>query len=115
MKKSLFRFVPNASRNTLTVIDGDGTIYHPFIRIFRIFKKEIGLEEFITGASINIYGLNIFSYSVIKGMFWFRFFGYGAVIKDTKFHGLLFSERNGYVKRLQIGKYSIKIIKPNGN
>lgn len=46
-----------------------------------------------------------------KGTFWVRVFGYGIHIKDITKHRLLFSERNGYAKRIQIGKYSIKLLK----
>ncbi len=52
---------------------------------------------------------------VIEGQFtrtggWFRLFGRGFAVKDTTFHPLLFSERNGYVRRIQIGKWSIKFL-----
>lgn len=54
----------------------------------------------------------IFSSYYIKGFFWFRIFGYGVVIKDFKKYGLIFSDRNHLTKRLIIGNYIIKILKP---
>lgn len=45
-------------------------------------------------------------------MFWFRIFGYGVHGKDIVKHEPLFSERNGYVKFIQIGKWRFKILKP---
>lgn len=44
---------------------------------------------------------------------WFRIFGVGLKWKDTTVHALLFSERNGYSKGLQIGKWRIGFLKRN--
>jgi hypothetical protein len=38
---------------------------------------------------------------------WFRIFGVGLKWKDVTIHPLLFSERYGYSKGLQIGKWRI--------
>ncbi len=38
---------------------------------------------------------------------WFRLFGRGLKWKDTSIHKLIFSERNGYSKGFQIGKWRI--------
>ncbi len=47
-----------------------------------------------------------------KGMAYLRLTnGLGIHIKDVRQHRLLFSERNGYQKRLQIGPYSIKALR----
>jgi len=46
------------------------------------------------------------------GGFWIRIFGWGLSIKDTTKNPMVFSERNGYVKFIKIGKYLIKILKP---
>jgi len=47
-----------------------------------------------------------------KGLFWFRFFGYGIHGKDTKINRLFFSERNGYTKLFWIGKWAFSFLKP---
>lgn len=50
------------------------------------------------------------SYSV-DGLGWFRIFGIGLHWKDTTKHRLYFSERNGYSKAVNIGRYRISILK----
>ena len=45
-----------------------------------------------------------------KGMFWFRIFGRGLHFKNTKYHELLFSERNNLAV-LKIGNYYIRYLK----
>ena len=46
------------------------------------------------------------------GILWFRLFGkYGLSIRDTTKTFTFFSERNGYKKFWDIGKYRIKILK----
>jgi hypothetical protein len=47
---------------------------------------------------------------LVKSAGWIRFLGRGFAYKDTKVHSLLFSERNGYTKRVQIGKWSMKLL-----
>jgi len=42
-----------------------------------------------------------------KKIAWFRIFGYGLSIKNTHEYPLLFSERHGYRKGLQLGHYII--------
>lgn len=49
-----------------------------------------------------------------KGMWWFRLFGYGIHAKDTNLHGLMFSERNGYRKRLVLGNWSLRFLVRGG-
>lgn len=47
------------------------------------------------------------------GGFWFRFFkGYGLHGKNFKIHGLIFSDRYHLKKRLIIGNWIFKILKP---
>ena len=46
-----------------------------------------------------------------EGIFWFRIFGRGLHFKNTRKCKLYFSERNGYTKRLQIGRLSIRCLK----
>lgn len=41
--------------------------------------------------------------------FWFRIYGYGLAFSTM---GLLFSERNGYSKVLQLGKIKVKWLRP---
>jgi len=49
-----------------------------------------------------------------KGLFWFRLFGgYGLHGKNVTTHSLLFSERQKITRRLQIGDWSFRILKPN--
>lgn len=57
---------------------------------------------------------NIFCYHYHDLFLWFRIFGYGLKIKDTTKHMLLFSERNGYSKGIQIGKWRVGVLKKNG-
>lgn len=40
-----------------------------------------------------------------SGIGWFRIFGYGAVIKDSRSNPPLFSERNGYQKWFYITRH----------
>lgn len=47
------------------------------------------------------------------GFYWFRLFGYGLVIKDLTKYEPLFSERNGYKKRLKIKNWSITFLNKN--
>lgn len=49
-----------------------------------------------------------------EGFFWFRIYGYGLCFKDIRKHPLLFSERNGYTKTININNWSIKFL-TNGN
>jgi hypothetical protein len=47
-----------------------------------------------------------------KGRGWIRTFGIGFKWKDITKHPLLFSERYGKARGLQIGKYRISFLKP---
>ena len=49
-----------------------------------------------------------------KGMWWFRLFGYGIHAKDLRTHDLMFSERNGYRKRLTLGNWSLRFLVRGG-
>jgi hypothetical protein len=46
------------------------------------------------------------------GFNWFRVFGWGLHWKDLRCNPLLFLERNGYLRRLQVGPWSIRVLKP---
>lgn len=41
---------------------------------------------------------------------WLRIFGRGFAVKDTNKVPLLFSERNGHIKTIRIGKWSFKYL-----
>lgn len=47
-----------------------------------------------------------------NGRMWFRLLGYGLSFSDRTKHKAPFSERNGFVKVLRIGKWSVKLLKP---
>jgi hypothetical protein len=55
--------------------------------------------------------MNIFYRHKGDGIFWFRIFGSGLAIKDINKHPLLFSERNGFSKGVQIRKWRIDVLK----
>lgn len=44
-------------------------------------------------------------------MWWFRVLGYGLHWKDARLHEPLFSERNGYDRRLRVGPWRFKILR----
>ena len=48
----------------------------------------------------------------MKGMWWFRTFGWGIHAKMPSLHSPLLSERNGYKKKLDIGKWSFMLLHP---
>ena len=67
------------------------------------FKKDYG-KVFKFGNIFYLYRSN--------GYLWFRFFNkYGLHIKDKTKTIELFSERSGYKKFLDVGKYRIKLLK----
>lgn len=47
------------------------------------------------------------AYYSTDGFFWFRLFGVGLVIKDTRKHSLTFSERHGYSRIIKMGNYAV--------
>ena len=49
-------------------------------------------------------------YYYTDGLFWFRLFGVGFLVKNTKKHTLLFSERNKLVNMLIFGNYAIRFL-----
>lgn len=74
--------------------------------------KRFELFKFITATngvqySLRLFGVSCWASYVEKGFGWIRIFGAGIKWKDITKHRLLFSERNGYTKRLQIGKWSV--------
>jgi len=39
MRKPKYRFHFNCSYNTISSMDGDGTVYKPFIKFIKLYKK----------------------------------------------------------------------------
>lgn len=72
-------------------------------------------EEFRISKPGKTYRIGKFFYLYkTSGLWWFRLWNdYGLHGKDVSKHPLLFSERNGYSKRLQIGSWSFRVLKPN--
>lgn len=58
---------------------------------------------------------NMFYHYIGKGIYWFRIFGYGLCIKNTKYFNLPFSHRHGHVKYFKIGKLVVTTLKPKKN
>jgi hypothetical protein len=54
--------------------------------------------------------MRIFYYCNIGHGFWFRFFGYGLWVKQTKYHQPLFRERNGYTKSYRLFGLTFKFL-----
>jgi hypothetical protein len=60
--------------------------------------------------SLRLFGISCWAFYYHNRFGWFRLFGSGLKWKDTSIHGLLFGERNGHSKGLQIGKWRIGVI-----
>lgn len=58
------------------------------------------------------FSLNLICFVYSNGWIWFRIFGFGLYIKNTKKVEPLFSERNDIVKPFKIGRYAIKGLTP---
>lgn len=52
----------------------------------------------------------MFTYFRSSSLFWFRVFGYGIAAKDLSVRPLSFSERNGFVKTLNLFGWSFKFL-----
>ena len=52
------------------------------------------------------------AYYKTKGLWWFRVFGYGIHYKNIELHFVLFSERNGFRKKLKIRSHWLELLKP---
>lgn len=64
----------------------------------------------------SLYGYTILNiihyyYSPKSKLGWIRIFGRGIKWKDTRINMLLFSERNGYSKAIQINNWRISYLK----
>ena len=53
---------------------------------------------------------NILCWRTTEGHFWIRFFREGFSVKNIDIHQKLFSEREGLVAGIQVGKYYIKYL-----
>jgi len=47
------------------------------------------------------------------GFFWCRVYGYGFVVKDTRIHPLLFSQRMGITWFFRFGPHVMHFLTPN--
>ncbi len=54
----------------------------------------------------------LLSICISNGIYWFRLFGYGLMWKNVNYHSLLFSQRNGYNRSLELGNWYIEILTP---
>jgi len=61
--------------------------------------------------SLRLFGYSCWSFYYKNGFGWLRLFGLGLKWKDPTIYPLLFSERNGYTKGINIGKWRISILK----
>ena len=57
--------------------------------------------------SLRLFGVGCWSFYYHSRFGWFRLFGRGLKWKDTSIHELLFSERNGYSRGVQVGRWYI--------
>jgi hypothetical protein len=64
-----------------------------------------------TPYSFRLFGSTICSFYHQNRFGWFRLFNNGLTWKDTSIHGLMFSERNNYVKGVQLGKWRIGLLR----
>lgn len=64
--------------------------------------------------SFHPWGLKVWSSYYFDGFGWFRIFGKGLKWKDTTRYMLFFSERHGFAKALNLGKWRIGFLKNKG-
>lgn len=74
------------------------------------------IKKFNTGDKeyqiiFRLFGYCALCYSKYYGGCWFRVFARGFKVKDITKRPLLFSERMGLNKHIQIGKYRISVLK----
>jgi len=48
-----------------------------------------------------------------RGFFWFRTYGYGLVIKNTRVHPMSFSQRVNASQFIKIGRFVITTLRPD--
>jgi hypothetical protein len=59
---------------------------------------------------LRLYGVSIWAMALSNGLGWMRILRKGIHWKDTTKHRLYFSERNGYRKALNIGKWRLSLL-----
>ena len=59
---------------------------------------------------LRLCGVSICAIALSNGIGWMRILGKGIHWKDTTKHRLYFSERNGYRKALNIGKWRLSLL-----
>lgn len=59
---------------------------------------------------LRLCGVSICAIALSNGVGWMRILGKGIHWKDTTKHRLYFSERNGYRKALNIGKWRLSLL-----
>ncbi len=59
---------------------------------------------------LRLCGVSICAIALSNGIGWMRILGKGIRWKDTTKHRLYFSERNGYRKALNIGKWRLSLL-----
>jgi hypothetical protein len=60
--------------------------------------------------SLTILGVDVWSCYYKHGFGWFRFFGKGIKWKNVSIYNYTFSERYGFSKGLNIGKWYVSIL-----
>ena len=96
----------------LVIANDDNEIVSNYDGILRKPRDINGQYFRVTDCKIFSLG-DMFYLSSCSGYGWFRLFGYGLHWTDTTRHSLLFSQRIGRSKSLQLGKWNIRILKPN--
>jgi len=64
----------------------------------------------MNAAELRIGGVSICAIALSNGIGWMRILGKGIHWKDTSKYSLYFSERNGYRKALNIGKWRLSLL-----
>lgn len=63
------------------------------------------------GFYVKLFNIRILSFYKKVGFGWIRLFGRGLLFKDTTKHQMMFSERNGYMKKIIVGNWLIRRLK----
>ena len=63
-----------------------------------------------THHSLRLFGVGCWSFYYYNRFGWFKLFGRGLKWKDTSIHGKIFSERSGFSKGFQIGKWYVSYL-----
>ena len=60
---------------------------------------------------VKFFNIRILAFYKKVGFGWFRLFGRGVLFKDITKHQMMFSERNGYMKKIIVGNWLIRWLK----